>query len=165
MSSRVGASSGGGSSSTTYPTGYMATGSNTSRNYGYSRGYGGGGEGDIHKALKAMVRDNPGVIGPDLRFMKEEYNIAAGHAGSEVDVLLKDIYGRPVAVECKPFISPGDYSPVWQATRYKHLLAVEHGMACADVRAVLVAPKIPPDVQAKCSLMGVEVCELVLRGS
>lgn len=132
---------------------------------GAGHGYGGGGEGDVHKALKRVIRENPGCVGAGLQFVKEEYEIASGYAGSKVDVLLRDGDGKPVCVECKPSINPGEYGVVWQAIRYKHLLAVEHGLACSAIRGVLVAPHVPDDVKSKCDLMGVEYLEIPVQAT
>jgi len=123
-------------------------------------GNGGGPESETHKALKRLFRDKPELAGAGLRFVQEEYSIAAGQASSEVDVLLRDADGRPVCIECKPRINPNEYTVVWQAVRYKHLLAVENDLGCDEVRVVLVAPVIPAEIKAKCGAMGVEYLEM-----
>ena len=135
------------------------------RRYGGGSGGGGGGGGggpetDSHKGLKSKIQANPSVIAPGMSFVDKEYNIADGDAGSIVDVLLKDDEGRFVIVEVKPRVDQGEYKVVWQAVRYKHLLAVENDLGCEAVRAFLVAPEIPQDIKLKCSLMGIEYREI-----
>ena len=142
-------------------------GSHGGRRYGGGggggRGSGGGGGGpetDIHKGLKKKIRADPAVIASGLSFFDEEYDVASGQAGSRVDILLKDADGRPVSVEVKPLVETGDYSVVWQAVRYKHLLAVDNGLDCEAVRSFLVAPELPHDIKLKCDLMGIEYREI-----
>lgn len=142
-------------------SGASAQGSHGGRRYGGGRGGGGGGpETDIHKGLKTKIRADPSVIALGLSFLDEEYEIASGQALSRVDILLKDAQGRPIAVEVKPMVAAGDYTVVWQAVRYKHLLAVENDLGCEFVRSFLVAPELPQDIKIKCNLMGIEYREI-----
>lgn len=120
-------------------------------------GSGGGGEGDMHLALKQKIAQYPSLCGEGLTLVTKEYIFLSL---DEVDVLLQDVEGKPHAVEVKPYISKGDYKGVWQAVKYKHLLAVERGLPCAEVRSILVAPRIPDDVQAECRKLGIEPIEI-----
>lgn len=120
---------------------------------------GGGGEGEIHQALKAKIANNPHLCGPGLTLVQPESQFPSG---DKVDVLLQNATGSPVSVEVKPGIQPGEYGGVWQAVKYKHLLAVEQGVPCAQIRSILVAPSVPDDVRSKCLLLGIDYVEIAL---
>jgi hypothetical protein len=68
---------------------------------------------------------------------------------------MKDVQGRFVAVEVESeFPNENDYG-VWQAVVYKHVMAAEFGLACEQVRGMLVAPAIPDSLKQKCRDLGV----------
>lgn len=115
---------------------------------------GGGGESDIHRNLKERVAANPNLISAGLKLVSTEYEFPSL---DRVDILLVTEQGKPVPVEIKTYIVPGDYKGVWQAVKYKHLAAILYNLRCEDVRSLLVAHEIPDDVKAKCVEMGIEM--------
>jgi len=77
------------------------------------------------------------------------------------DLVCTDSSGIPVAVEVKPTESECERG-LWQAVKYKHLLAAERGLPCSQVRAFLVAPRIPDYVKQQCGRLGIEPKEIAL---
>ncbi|MCX6379004.1 MAG: hypothetical protein NT023_05925 [Armatimonadetes bacterium] len=139
-----------------YSAGRAGHRSSGSGNYGSA---GGGGEGAEHKALKEKVALTPNLCGQNLSLIDSEYVLPSG---DRVDVLLKNAEGVPIPVEIKPLINTGEYSNVWQAVKYKHLIATQQGVPCAQIRSILVAPNIPDDVKAKCLILGIDPIEISL---
>lgn len=125
-------------------------------------GHGGGGEGEEHENLKRNLADNPSQFGEELKLVKVEYTFGSG---DRVDILLKDGSDNPVTVEVETGFSsgPGRYVGVWQAVKYQHLAAMEHSLACEQVRSILAAPEIPDDVKEKCEELGIEPFEVTQR--
>ncbi|MCA1625971.1 MAG: endonuclease NucS [Acidobacteria bacterium] len=115
---------------------------------------GSGGESESHRTLKERVATSPNLISAGLKLVSTEYEFPSL---DRVDILLVTEQGRPVPVEIKTYIVPGDYKGVWQAVKYKHLAATLHRLRCEDVRSILVAYEIPDDVKAKCVEMGIEM--------
>jgi len=120
-------------------------------------GGGGSGEGAEHRNLKEKLAMNPVLLGPGLRLVKVEHKFASG---DRVDILLEDNNGVPVVVEVETYINPGNELGLWQAIKYKHLIAVERQILCQQARSILVAPSIPDDIKAKCDKFGVEPKEI-----
>ena len=91
--------------------------------------------------------------------VKIEYTFGSG---DRVDILLKDDSENPVTVEVETGFSSGSgrYVGVWQAVKYQYLAAMEHSLACEQVRSILAAPKIPDDVKMKCEELGIEPFEV-----
>lgn len=118
---------------------------------------GGGGEGEAHRALKEQVAANPNLISLGLKLVRVEYEFPSLDC---VDILFETEQRRPVPVEIKTYITPGDYKGVWQSVKYKHLAAALYKIECEDVRTILVAHEIPDDVKAKCLEMGIDALEV-----
>lgn len=123
---------------------------------GYS-GRGGASESEEHKQLKEMLAANPSLLGESLKCIEIEHEFPSG---DRVDILLEDSDDMPVVVEVEAKINPGEYTGVWQALKYKHLIAIEKGLPCDRPRSILVAPIIPDDVKKKCKELGVEPKEV-----
>lgn len=117
-----------------------------------------GEEGPEHRELKKKIASNPALLGPGLRFVQEEYQIHPPLKDA-ADVLLQDQEGEFIPVEIETSISDKEEG-LWQAIKYKHLVATQEGIACEKVRSFLVAPSIPEDVKAKCAKYGIEFREI-----
>ena len=125
-------------------------------------GHGEGGEGEEHENLKRNLANNPSQFGEELKLVEIEYRFGSG---DRVDILLNDGSENPVTVEVETGFSSGTgrYVGVWQAVKYQHLAAMEHSLACEQVRSILAAPEIPDDVKAKCEELGIEPFEVPLQ--
>ena len=125
-------------------------------------GHGGGGKGgerQPHQNLKNYLADNPSQLGEGLKWVETEHPFESGY---RVDILLEDSSGKPVTVEVETHIPSGNDVGVLQALKYKHLAAVEYKLPCEQVRSILAAPKIPDDVKAKCTHLGIEPKEVTM---
>ena len=120
---------------------------------------GGGGEKDAHRNLKNYLANYPSQLGEGLEWTATEYRFKSG---DEVDILLVDSSGHPVTVEVETYIPSGNYVGVWQAVKYKHLVAVEYGLPCEQVRSILAAPQIPDNVKSECRRLGIEPREVTI---
>lgn len=129
------------------------------RNQNRNWGFGGGGEGPEHKALKMRVFETPSdVLGiPGLRGVQTEFGFISNDS---MDVLLEDENGRPYAVEIKVDIGKGDLSGVLQAIKYRHMYAVMSRRSFNEVEAVLVAHGIARDVRRIAEWYGVNCIEV-----
>ncbi len=120
-------------------------------------GGGGGGESPAHRELKNKLWEHPELIEPGMERFRYEPDLMSHY---RPDLLLKDSQGRFVAVEVEAeFPGESDYG-IWQAVAYKHVTAAEFGQPCEQVRGLLVAPRIPPALVAKCERLGVEPIEI-----
>jgi hypothetical protein len=114
------------------------------------RGYGngGGGEGEIHAALKAKVKSDPvTAVGERLTYLSEDLTDRLGDeisfiTGDRVDLLMKDEQGNYVVIEVEPAIGPTDHVGFHQAAKYWVLVAVSKGIDLERVRRMVVATTI-----------------------
>ena len=122
-------------------------------------GWGGGGEGEAHLRLKEYLAANPYIIEPGARLLAVEYLFSSN---DRVDLLLEDSRGIPIAIEVESYICQGDFIGIWQAVKYKHLLAVERGLGCNQVRGMVVAPSAPMDVKVESARLGIAIIEVLM---
>lgn len=115
-----------------------------------------GGEGAVHKALKAMIASDPaGALGePGLHLVEVEYPFRS--TGDRIDVLLRDETGRLVAVEIEPDCGPEHDSGPLQCMKYRALLAYAFDRRADEVRAILAARTIAPAVANRTSRYEIE---------
>ncbi len=114
------------------------------------RGYGngGGGEGEIHAALKAKVKSDPvTAVGERLTYLSEDLTDRLGDetsfiTGDRVDLLMKDEQGNYVVIGVEPAIGPTDHVGFHQAAKYWVLVAVSKGIDLERVRRMVVATTI-----------------------
>lgn len=118
---------------------------------------GGGGESEKHRQLKELIVQQPDLIEPGMHAARMEYEFKSG---DRADVVCEDSSGFPVAVEVESYIPPDNEVGLWQAVKYKHLLAAERGLPCSQVRAFLVGPSIPDCVKEECARLGIEQKEI-----
>ncbi len=119
---------------------------------GGGTGLGGGGEGPIHKALKAYVKESPlEAIGEHLTYLAEDLTDPAHQVlgdeigfvtGDRVDLLMRDGEGRLVVIEVEPDIGPSGHIGFHQAAKYWVLVAVANGLELDQVRRLVVARTI-----------------------
>ncbi len=127
------------------------------RGLGGHGGGGGGGESAEHRQLKQRLAENPELIETGFHLAQAEYEFKSG---DRADIICEDASGNAVAIEVESYIAPENEVGLWQAVKYKHLLAAERGRECRTVRAFLVAPEIPEDVKRRCAGLGIEPKEI-----
>lgn len=125
---------------------------------GGGTGLGGGGEGPVHAALKAYVKEDPfGAIGEHLTYLAEDLTDPAPQrlgdeisfvTGDRVDLLMRDEAGRLVVIEVEPDIGPSGHIGFHQAAKYWVLVAVANGLPLDAVRRVVVARTIDSALEA-----------------
>lgn len=122
-------------------------------------GFGPGGEGAPHLALKERIAADPsGVLGePGLRHVATELRYPTG---DRIDVVLKDRYGRLVAVEVEVDCGAEEVCGPLQCMKYRGLLAYRFGRDPLEVRMLLVAHSVHPAVRDKCKRFEIEVVEV-----
>jgi hypothetical protein len=121
----------------------------------FSRPFGGpgGGEGPAHKALKLAIAKNPALLGEEgLELVMVEYSFATG---DRIDVLLRDRFGRMVAVEVEGECDEYEVAGPLQCMKYRALTAYLFNRNVQEVRSILAAPKIHKNIIEK--LQGYEV--------
>jgi len=161
-------SSSGGNSDAGKPDPNKGTGNSSGGGGGHRSGGGGGGsgghtgggsggEGQAHEHLKNRIAANPQLLEPGMRLHRRECSLESGY---RPDLILQDSAGRYVAVEVETGFPGGNDTGMWQAIAYKHIFAVECGVPCSQVRGILVAPKIPESIRARCRKYDVEPFEV-----
>jgi hypothetical protein len=125
---------------------------------GNRRGRGPGGESPLHKRLKEQISQHPTILDEGLRFVDIEHPFLSG---DQLDLLMEDSRGVPVVVE----VETGPLrTGLWQAIKYKHLLAAERDLPCDQVRAMLVTPfLIPEAIKKECDQHDVEPKEIAYK--
>lgn len=109
---------------------------------------GGGGEGPIHAAIKAKIKNDPvAAVGERLTFLSEDLSERLGDeirfaTGDRVDLLMKDQDGNYVVIEVEPTIGPHDDVGFLQAAKYWVLLAVSKRIALDRVRRMVAATSV-----------------------
>lgn len=114
-----------------------------------------GGEGEIHKKMKAAIAADPGgVLGEvGLKFVRVEYPFATG---DRIDVLLQDRAGRYVVVEIEPDCAEKEIAGPLQCMKYRALLAYILDRPVDEVRSILASRSIHAKVSRKCGEYGIE---------
>jgi hypothetical protein len=118
------------------------------------RAGGGGGEGPLHAALKAFIKEDPlRALGEKLTYQSEDLTESLGAevrflTGDRVDLLMKDEQGRFVVIEVEPAIGPADHIGFHQAGKYRTLVAMEKGLSLDQVRALVAAGEIDEELAA-----------------
>jgi hypothetical protein len=122
-------------------------------------GFGPGGEGAPHLALKERIAADPsGVLGePGLRHVVTELRYPTG---DRIDVVLKDRYGRLVTVEVEVDCGAEEVCGPLQCMKYRGLLAYRFGRDPLEVRMLLVAHSVHPAVRDKCKRFEIDVVEV-----
>jgi hypothetical protein len=123
-------------------------------------GHGFGGEGALHKSLKELIGANPSAALHEdgLSLVKLEYPFATG---DRIDVLLRDRFGRYVAVEVEPVCLEGEVCGPLQCMKYRAMLAYVLGVPLNEIRAILASPEIHSTVSDKCRTHNVEIAMLL----
>ena len=97
-------------------------------------------EGQQHRTLKETVAANPEkYLGEELKLIQIEFPFPTN---DRADILFVDRAGRYFVVEIEVDVGPRDLPGLLQAVKYKHMLAVIHGLPPEAVRSALVARKI-----------------------
>jgi hypothetical protein len=136
---------------------YMDSDAAKLRKMAAARGGGGtGGEGAVHKKLKAAIEaDSTGFLGePGLTCIQTEYPFPTG---DRIDVLLRDKDGRYLAVEIEPDCAEQEVSGPLQCMKYRSLLAYTLDRPEQEVRTMLVSRTIHDSIRTKCGQFGIEL--------
>ncbi len=120
---------------------------------GHARGP--GGEGPAHLALKQRIAANPARIldEPGLKLVQIEWSFPTG---DRIDVLLKDRYGRFVAVEVEVDCDERELIGPLQCMKYRAMLAYYFNRPLDEFRTILVAHSIHGNVRLRCNRHNVE---------
>ena len=124
------------------------------------RAFGGpGGEGEPHREMKERIAADPAIVlrEPGLRHVETEMRFATG---DRADVVLEDRFGRLVAVEVEVDCGPDEVCGPLQCMKYRGLLAYRFGRDPREVRMVLAARSVHPDVRQRCRRYEIEVVVL-----
>jgi len=104
-------------------------------------------EGPLHKALKMAIAEDPlRHLGERLSLVQVEYPFPTN---DRADVLFLDEKKRFYVVEVEVDVGPRDLPGLLQAVKYKHMIAVIHGLPAEAVRGVLVARNIDPAIELR----------------
>lgn len=117
-------------------------------------GHGSGGEGPLHAAIKALIKERPlEAIGERLTYLDEDLSehdpTPLGDeirfiTNDRVDLLMRDEQGRLVVIEVEPDIGPSDHIGFHQAAKYWVLVAVANSLELREVRKMVAARTIDP---------------------
>ena len=111
-------------------------------------------EGPIHRGLKMAISQDPlRHLGERLTLIQVEYPFPTN---DRADVLFLDEKKRFYVVEVEIDVGPHDLPGLLQAVKYKHMLAVIHGLSADAVRGVLVARNIDPAIELRANLYDIE---------
>lgn len=124
-----------------------------------STGRGTGGEGPLHRSLKNFIAANPEVALNEsgLRTIHVEYPF---ETGDRIDVVLKDRNGRIVTVEVEVDCDDREVCGPLQCMKYRALIAYLLERQVSEVRTILAARSITPNIRNRCSKYAVETSEI-----
>jgi hypothetical protein len=119
-------------------------------------GFGGGGEGPEHLALKNRIAADPaGVLDePGLCLWHIEWNDLP--TGDRIDVVLRDALDRFVAVEVEVDCDASEMAGPLQCMKYRAMISYFFDHPIEEVRSLLVAHSIDPDVRKRCTKYKIE---------
>ena len=114
------------------------------------QGFGGGGEGPEHLALKELIAGNPSeILGePGLCLWRMEWPFV--ETGDRIDVVLKDRFGRFVAVEVEVDCDGVHMAGPLQCMKYRAMLSYYFNRPLEEFRTMLVAHSIHRDLEDRC---------------
>lgn len=118
----------------------------------------GAGESQLHKDIKEKVATQPELVFGEEGLTLVEKEFCFGATGDRIDVLLRDRFGRYVAVEVEPDCGENHLSGPLQCMKYRALIAFYFTYRVEEVRCALVAPSIHESVEKKALSYGIEVC-------
>jgi hypothetical protein len=118
-----------------------------------------GGEQAPHRELKERIAADPAVVlgEPGLRLVSMEMQFPTG---DRIDVVLEDRHGGLVAVEVEVHCSAEEVCGPLQCMKYRSLLAYRFDRDPREVRMLLAAHSVHPEVQKKCERYEIGVVEL-----
>ena len=118
-------------------------------------GFGGGGEGPEHLALKKRIAADPARIlnEPGLKLWNEEWLLPTM---DRIDLVLKDSLDRFVAVEVEVDCGATEIAGPLQCMKYRAMLSYFFGRPVEEVRCVLAAHSIHADVRRRCTDHSIE---------
>lgn len=118
-------------------------------------GYGGGGEGPVHLALKNRIAQNPSALLSELGLVHYETELPFA-TNDRVDIVLKDKFGRFVAVEVEVDCDASEEAGPLQCMKYRAMLSYVFGIPVEEVRTSLVAHSIHADLKERCKRHGIK---------
>jgi len=125
-------------------------------------GFGGSGEGPIHLALKqAIAADPTATLGePGLTFWALEFGLPSA---DQIDIVLKDQFGRFVAVEVEVDCAASEVVGPLQCAKYRAMMSYLFDRPLDEVRCILAAHSINRAVQERCHQHRIETVEVPRR--
>jgi hypothetical protein len=115
-----------------------------------------GGEGEVHRDLKERIAAEPSKVLEEDGLHLIEMEFPFGCTGDRIDVLLRDKDRKFVAVEVEVECDPYHLAGALQCMKYRAMLAYYFERPLAEVRCILVAHKIAPEVKARCDAFEIE---------
>ena len=113
-----------------------------------------GGEGPGHRMLKEWIAQNPEALGEDgMSLVQLEMPFPTG---DRIDVVLRDRFGRLVAVEVEGICDETEIAGPLQCAKYRALLSYAFDRPHPEVRAILAAPAIDRAIVSRCEIHGIE---------
>lgn len=116
-----------------------------------------GGEGPEHKALKELVAAQPSIVLEEEGLMHVGTEVLLP-SGDRIDVLLRDRFGRYVAVEVEVTQGPMQLDGLCQAVKYRYLACIVHQVDFEASRSVLVAYDIDKSLEPIAKRYRVQLC-------
>lgn len=115
-----------------------------------------GGEGDVHRDLKERIAADPSAVLREdgLSLFKVEFPFNC--TGDRIDVVLRDKDKKFVAVEVEVDCDRDHLAGSLQCMKYRAMLAYYFERPLKEVRCVLVAHTIAPEVNARCAAYEIE---------
>jgi hypothetical protein len=110
--------------------------------------FGGGGEGPEHLALKNRIAADPAAVLNErgLELWNMEWGLPTG---DRIDIVLKDAFGRFVAVEVEVDCDAREMAGPLQCMKYRAMLSYYFNHPIEEVRTFLVAHTIHPVVRER----------------
>lgn len=113
-----------------------------------------GGEGPAHRMLKEWIAQNPEALGEDgMLLVQLEMGFPTG---DRIDIVLRDRFGRLVAVEVEGICDESEIAGPLQCAKYRALLSYAFDRPHREVRAILAAPAIDSKIVSRCEIHGIE---------
>lgn len=118
-----------------------------------------GGEGEEHLRLKNAVADNPSVLLREegLTLYGKEWKFPTA---DQADVVLLDRFGQYVAVEVEVDCDDTEVVGPLQSMKYRAMLAYLFDRPYVELRSMLVAYTIHPEVRSQCERHGIRCHEV-----
>jgi len=126
------------------------------KKYGsFSGKHDGVGESNEHLHLKEYIASDPSVALGErgLKTKGIEYKFPTG---DRADLVLEDNEGRIIGLEVEVIAEEDQWVGIYQAIKYRYMLALDDERKYSETRAMLVAYSLSPDIKKVCKEYDVE---------